>query len=652
MARTKQTARKSTGGMAPRRQLATMASRSQGGGSAALRSFMTGQQLMGSAVRTVAHGVAVPQQTSYLNPENTIGSFDFHLPRSHLLLEPVCEVATVSHPQTGLPEKWVTLQLASSLDGGGMAVHGRPPLSVSIVLDISGSMSLTLEGDTGDQRVSKLESAKASIQAILEQLTPQDEVSVTLFNHVTHTLQCAAPATAAIKTAINRALDMVRPGGGTNLEDGFKAGMTVLANAMAAQPEAHELRRVYFLTDMQSHPEDEEAVLREAERRAHQGMHTTVVGMGVDLTVGTVERLSSIAGGKYSSVANTAEFVRSIGAEFSHDVTPIAFDIRVELRGVWAIQQVYGSAELNSLAPGSQTLTISSEFASPLNGRGQATGGVLLLKLKATGAESTVAPEGRGGPSRRSPRFATGRHSGTAATGHVELHFNWRSPQGVNDSAVVRLAEPSAVQAGTPAPPPPTLRKALALVRFCELQAAFCAGNESDALEVRLGRLEQCRTGREALVAEMAAVGDSSLEDANANILQTLDQIITLETRETAEIQAQQQAAVQATQLSAACTAAQTAGRTRSMCKRRIGTCNSEAPCNSRQPPSAYLCPITKILLEDPVCTADGHSFERGAIEHWLMQHNTSPLTGLPLANKSLTPNYALRWLLDQWNGG
>ena len=36
----------------------------------------------------------------------------------------------------------------------------------------------------------------------------------------------------------------------------------------------------------------------------------------------------------------------------------------------------------------------------------------------------------------------------------------------------------------------------------------------------------------------MAAVGDSSLESSNANILQTLDQIIEMETRETAALQA------------------------------------------------------------------------------------------------------------------
>jgi len=43
------------------------------------------------------------------------------------------------------------------------------------------------------------------------------------------------------------------------------------------------------------------------------------------------------------------------------------------------------------------------------------------------------------------------------------------------------------------------------------------------------------------------------------------------------------------------------------------------------------LCPITAELMLDPVFTADGQTYERGAIERWLEEHDTSPLTGEPL---------------------
>lgn len=47
-------------------------------------------------------------------------------------------------------------------------------------------------------------------------------------------------------------------------------------------------------------------------------------------------------------------------------------------------------------------------------------------------------------------------------------------------------------------------------------------------------------------------------------------------------------------------------------------------------------CPITQCLMSDPVKVSDGHSYERAAMEQWLLTHNTSPLTNLALTDGSL----------------
>ena len=60
-------------------------------------------------------------------------------------------------------------------------------------------------------------------------------------------------------------------------------------------------------------------------------------------------------------------------------------------------------------------------------------------------------------------------------------------------------------------------------------------------------------------------------------------------------------------------------------------------------PPPAYVCPITQELMNDPVTTLDGHTFERAAIEHWFETNDASPRTGKLLRNKLLIPNIALR---------
>ena len=40
---------------------------------------------------------------------------------------------------------------------------------------------------------------------------------------------------------------------------------------------------------------------------------------------------------------------------------------------------------------------------------------------------------------------------------------------------------------------------------------------------------------------------------------------------------------------------------------------------------------------------SSGHVYERGAIDLWLQDHDTDPLTGMRLENKSLAPQHILR---------
>jgi len=63
--------------------------------------------------------------------------------------------------------------------------------------------------------------------------------------------------------------------------------------------------------------------------------------------------------------------------------------------------------------------------------------------------------------------------------------------------------------------------------------------------------------------------------------------------------------------------------------------------------PDQYVCPISTEIMVDPVCVADGHTYERHSIESWLSQHDTSPLTNEKLSHKRLSPNVALRALIQ-----
>jgi hypothetical protein len=69
----------------------------------------------------------------------------------------------------------------------------------------------------------------------------------------------------------------------------------------------------------------------------------------------------------------------------------------------------------------------------------------------------------------------------------------------------------------------------------------------------------------------------------------------------------------------------------------------------AKEAPSHFICPILCEVMVDPVLTLDGQTYERVAIEEWLESHDTSPVTNLPLAQKLVFPNIALRNMIEDW---
>jgi interleukin-1 receptor-associated kinase 4 len=68
---------------------------------------------------------------------------------------------------------------------------------------------------------------------------------------------------------------------------------------------------------------------------------------------------------------------------------------------------------------------------------------------------------------------------------------------------------------------------------------------------------------------------------------------------------------------------------------------------DSGAPPPSYLCPITGLLMEHPVTTANGNTYEYAAIAQWLSSHNTDPVTNAALASKTLTKALLVRSLIQ-----
>jgi len=65
--------------------------------------------------------------------------------------------------------------------------------------------------------------------------------------------------------------------------------------------------------------------------------------------------------------------------------------------------------------------------------------------------------------------------------------------------------------------------------------------------------------------------------------------------------------------------------------------------------PNEWFCPITIQLMFNPVIGPDGHTYEKEAIEKWLINNNSSPITKAPMFVHDLIPNIALRNTIEEF---
>lgn len=67
--------------------------------------------------------------------------------------------------------------------------------------------------------------------------------------------------------------------------------------------------------------------------------------------------------------------------------------------------------------------------------------------------------------------------------------------------------------------------------------------------------------------------------------------------------------------------------------------------------PSGFLCPLTMMVMYDPVLDTEGNTYERSAISEWLQRKKNSPVSRQPLSESMLIPNLALRETIHESMG-
>ena len=310
------------------------------------------------------------------------------------LFAPRYAAAVSDDPITGETEQYLSVGLDSSLS---VEDFKRPRLDLVAVLDVSGSMDSAFDQYYYDEHgrkqeaeqaaETKMEAAIESLCALTEQLHPEDRLGVVLYDHRAHVAKPLRDVGSTDMPAIRRHIREIAAGGSTNLADGFEAAVDMLVDSDTL---GDVEQRVVFMTDMMPNTgtTDDDALTELFADAAVEGIHTTFVGMGLDANAELADTLSGIRGANHYFIHSAEEFKQRLGDEFDYMVTPLVYDLNLEVEADgYEIAAVHGSPTDDDATD--RLMHVGTLFPSAKED-GEARGGVILVRLTQTSPDPDV----------------------------------------------------------------------------------------------------------------------------------------------------------------------------------------------------------------------------------------------------------------------
>ncbi|MGD9128992.1 MAG: VWA domain-containing protein [Candidatus Woesebacteria bacterium] len=309
---------------------------------------------------------------------------------------PSYNMAVTKDPFSGQEEHYLAVGLNSGMKETNFE---RKKLNLVVVLDISGSMSSSFkkyyyDQSTGSRRLtitpipedeeeakSKMEVANESIVALLDHLEPDDRFGMVLFDNTAYLAKPLRYIGETRMDSLKKHILEIKPQGGTNMAAGMKEGLKLLEEFKDVDQDEYE-NRIIFLTDAMPNTGEtsEDGLLGMSKSNAANKIYSTFIGIGVDFNTELIEYITKIKGANYYSVHSAADFQKRMDDEFEYMVTPLVFDLKLELESAaYEIEKVYGSPEANEAT--GEIMKINTLFPSSKEG-GETKGGLVLLKLK------------------------------------------------------------------------------------------------------------------------------------------------------------------------------------------------------------------------------------------------------------------------------
>ena len=312
---------------------------------------------------------------------------------SKYLFSPSYSLAISKDPISLKNEYYMTVGLNSNIKQSDFK---RKKLNLVVVLDISGSMSSPFYSyyydrfskdkkdrvESDDYKKSKMEIANESVNILIDQLKAYDRLGIVLFDDQAKIFKQIKLVSEMDIKKTKKKISEIRVMGGTNLGAGYTTGTKLLEKFKDSKKSEYE-NRIILITDAMPNfgTTSTKGLLSYIEDNSKMGIYTTFIGVGVDFNTKLIEEISDVKGANYYSVHNSKEFKERMGEQFEFMVTPLVFDLNLNLRSDdYAIEMVYGTDSANGLK--GSLMKVNTLFPSKTSETGEVKGGVVLVKLK------------------------------------------------------------------------------------------------------------------------------------------------------------------------------------------------------------------------------------------------------------------------------